>query len=117
MLMRAVEQAEILLQLPVLLSALLCVSTSRNWLLPTLAIMRLHAYLAQALPPVEDERLRLTQLPSIQKTDVNALGDAKKLDEVAQVLESKNDGRANDVKKALEKWGCIDVVDAAFKGA
>lgn len=79
--------------------------------------MRLHAYLAQALPPIENERLRLTQLPSIQKTDIEILADAKDLTEVAEVLETKKDGRASDVKKALEKWGTTEIVDAAFKGA
>ncbi|KAF5363456.1 hypothetical protein D9756_000996 [Leucocoprinus leucothites] len=109
------EQAQILLQLPVLLNALLNVSTSRNWLIPTLVIMRLHAYLAQALLPVENQRNRLTQLPSIQNKDVESLNDAKTLTDVAQALESKNDDRAGDVKKALERWGAIEVVDAAFK--
>lgn len=78
--------------------------------------MRLHGYLAQALPPVESERLRLTQLPSIQKTDVEKLTEAKSLTDLAEVLESKKDERASDVKKALDKWGAIEIVDAAFKG-
>lgn len=111
-----IEQTQILLQLPVLLSALLNVSISRNWLLPTLAIMRLHAYLTQALPPVENQRARLTQLPSIQNKDVDSLDDAKSLVDVAKALELKKDHRATDVKKALERWGSIEVVDAAFKG-
>ncbi|KAF7775868.1 hypothetical protein Agabi119p4_4261 [Agaricus bisporus var. burnettii] len=109
------EQAQIILQIPLLLNALLNVSISRNWLLPSLAIMRLNAYFAQALPPVEDERLRLTQLPFIQKADVETLGDAKNLTDVADILESKKDKRASVVRKALERWGAIDIVDAAFK--
>ncbi|KXN80902.1 Translocation protein sec63 [Leucoagaricus sp. SymC.cos] len=109
------EQIQVLLQLPLLLTALLNVSVSRSWLLPTLAIMRLHAYLAQALPPVDNQRMRLTQLPSIQSKDVEALTDAKTLTDVAEALESKKDGRASDIKKALEKWGTIDIVDVAFK--
>lgn len=112
-----IEQAQILLQIPLLLNALLNVSISRNWLLPSLAIMRLNAYFAQALPPVEDERLRLTQLPFIQKADVETLGDAKNLTDVADILESKKDKRASVVRKALERWGAIDIVDAAFKGS
>jgi len=110
-----IEQTEILLQVPLLLNAILNVTTSRNWLLPTLAIMRLHAFLTQALPPIENERLQLTQLPSIQKTDVDSLTGAKTLTDVAEALESKKDGRASDVKKALDKWGATEIVDAAFK--
>jgi translocation protein SEC63 len=99
-----------------LLNALLNVSISRNWLLPTLAIMRLHAYLTQAIPPVENQRARLTQLPSIQNKDLESLGDAKSLSDVAAALESRKDDRADNVKKTLDSWGTIDIVDAAFKG-
>jgi translocation protein SEC63 len=77
--------------------------------------MRLNAYFAQALPPIENERLRLTQLPFIQKADVETL-DTKKLTEVADILESKKDERASVVRKALERWGTIEIIDAAFKG-
>lgn len=79
--------------------------------------MRLHAYLAQALPPIENERLRLAQLPSISKTDVEAFANTKNLTDFADALESKKDERVGDVKKALEKWGAIEIVDATFKGA
>jgi translocation protein SEC63 len=77
--------------------------------------MRLNAYFAQALPPIENERLRLTQLPFIQRADVETL-DAKILTDVADVLESKKDERASVVRKALERWGTIEIVDATFKG-
>jgi translocation protein SEC63 len=112
-----IEQTQVLLQLPVLLNAFLNVAISRNWLIPTLVIMRLHTYLAQALPPVENARARLTQLPSIQSKDVDQLSDAKTLTDVAEALESKQDDRASDVKKALQQWGSLEIVDAAFKGS
>ena len=110
------EQAQILLRLPVLLSAMLNISVSRNWLSPTLEIMHLHAYLAQALPPVKDQRSTLTQLPSIQNKDVESLGDAKTLAGVAQALQLKEDNRVGDIQKALERWCAPEIVDVSFKG-
>ncbi|RDB15649.1 Translocation protein sec63 [Hypsizygus marmoreus] len=109
------EQREILLQTPHLLSALLNISISRNWLLPTLAIMRLHAYLAQALLP-GSERLRFAQLPGIKTDEVSTLAPrAQDMGDFVHALEEKHDGRVVDVKKAMEKWGHVEIVDAAFK--
>lgn len=110
------EQVQILLSLPVLLSAMLNVSVSRNWLLPTLAIMHLHAYLAQALPPVKNQRNTLTQLPSIQNKDVQSLSDTKTLTDVAEVFQLKKDERVSDIQKALERWGAPEIVNVTFKG-
>lgn len=31
-------------------------------------------------------------------------------------LEGKKDARASDVKKALEKWGRVEIVEASFRG-
>ena len=111
-----VEQTEILLQTPLLLGALLNISISRNWLLPTLAVMRLHAYLSQALPP-GTERLHFAQLPGIKTDELASLAPhAKDIDDFLHVLQEKRDERLGDVKKAIEKWGRIEIVDAAFKG-
>jgi len=110
------EQAQILLRLPVLLSAMLNISVSRNWLSPTLEIMHLRAYLAQALPPVKDQRSTLTQLPSIQNKDVESLGDAKTLAGVVQALQLKKDNRVGDIQKALERWCAPEIVDVSFRG-
>ena len=55
--------------------------------------MRLQAYLAQALPPT-------------------AAADNQFL----RSLEEKSDPKINDVKKVLEKWGHVEIVDACFKG-
>ncbi|KAJ7173811.1 translocation protein sec63 [Mycena filopes] len=65
----AKEQSALVLQTPLLLSALLTISQSRNWLTPTLAIMRLHAVFAQALPPAPSPRNSLAQLPNIKLGD------------------------------------------------
>ncbi|TFK35050.1 DnaJ-domain-containing protein [Crucibulum laeve] len=110
------DQTQILLQTPVLLNALLNASISRNWLLPTLAVMRLHAFIAQALPPSTGDRLRFAQLPGINAKDVDTFGStAKDVSDFVDTLESKKDDRVVEVKKAVQKWGRIELVDAAFK--
>lgn len=111
------EQTQILLQTPLLLSALLNISISRSWLIPTIAVMRLHAYLAQALLPVS-ERSRFAQLPGIKTDELATLApQAENMADFAHALEEKQDGRVVDVKKAMEKWGRADIVDASFKGS
>jgi translocation protein SEC63 len=79
--------------------------------------MRLHAYLAQALIP-GSERLRFAQLPGIKADEIDTLApEAKDVSDVLSALEKKQDSRAVDVKMALQKWGRIEIVDAAFKGS
>ena len=105
-----------LLQLPQLLSALLTISTSRSWLLPTLSIMRLHAYLAQAVVP-GDDRSRWTQLPGILAEDVKELeSQVAELEDLVSALGMKDDNRLGDIKKAAQHWGRIELVEASFKG-
>ena len=41
---------------------------------------------------------------------------AKGMDDIVQALEEKQDDRLTDVKKAMEKWGRIEIAGAAFKG-
>ncbi|GLB33376.1 putative sec63 protein [Lyophyllum shimeji] len=109
------DQTEILLQTPLLLSALLNISMSRNWLAPTLSVMRLHAYLTQALLP-GPERQRFAQLPGIKIDDVSTLASqATDISDVVHALEQQQDSRVVDVKKALAKWGRAEIADAAFK--
>ena len=56
--------------------------------------MRLQAYLAQALPPT-----------------------AASEKQFLRSLEEIDDPQSNDVKKkVLERWGRVEIVDAAFKG-
>ena len=110
------EQLRMLLQLPQLLSALLTISTSRSWLLPTLSIMRLHAYLAQAVVP-GDDRSRLIQLPGILAEDVKELeSQVAELEDLVNALGMKDDNRVRDIKKAAQHWGRIELVEASFKG-
>ncbi|KAF9069774.1 DnaJ-domain-containing protein [Rhodocollybia butyracea] len=107
-------QTRILLQTPVLLNALLNISISRNWLIPTVYVMRLHGYLAQALLPRSspDVKDKLSQLPGIKSEDFLKSDD---FTEVIKELEGNSDSRAENVKKAVARWGRLELVDAAYK--
>lgn len=108
------EQAYLLLQTPILLNALLNIATSRSWLAPTLSVMRLHAYLAQALLPGK-EQFKFAQLPGI---NVGEKGEGSgSIEDFVGVLEQKGDGRVTAMKKALERWGRLELVDASFRGS
>lgn len=108
------DQKTVLLQTPLILNALLNIATSRNWLQPALTIMRLHAYLAQALRPGQ-ERLRLAQLPGVNEDAIEGYqGD--ELETFVGKLEIKGDERASEIRKAINSWGRLNLVDAAFKG-
>ncbi|KAI0092659.1 DnaJ-domain-containing protein [Irpex rosettiformis] len=109
------EQSSVLLQTPALLNSLLNIVTSRNWLGPTLAAMRLHAYLAQALLP-GDTSLQLAQLPGISQPEGRRLlHEFNSIETVASNLEKKGDSRAIDIKKAVSRWSRLELVDASFK--
>ncbi|ESK87828.1 translocation protein sec63 [Moniliophthora roreri MCA 2997] len=112
------EQTQILLQTPVLLNALLSISVSRNWLVPTIFTMRFHSFVTQALLPHNSPiKQRLAQLPGIKTSEVSSENTFKAddLSDLVAELEQKGDGRATDVKKAVEKWGRLEIVDASFK--
>lgn len=72
--------------------------------------MRLHACITQALLPQQNS---LAQLPNIKPDEVSTASD---MNELFNKLEGVSDGRVADVKKAIERWGKVDVVDASFKG-
>ncbi|TCD69184.1 secretory subunit [Steccherinum ochraceum] len=109
------EQAEILLQTQALLSSLLNITISRNWLTPTLAAMRLHAYLVQALNPGQTS-LKYAQLPSISDSESQELVQQfPLLADLLFSLEEKGDDRAREVKKVANKWGKLDLVEASFQ--
>lgn len=74
--------------------------------------MRLHAYLAQALLPGK-EQLKLAQLPNIK---VGEEASVDKVEEYVGTLEQKKDGRVDDVKRALDAWGRLELVEGSFKG-
>ncbi|KAJ7743136.1 translocation protein sec63 [Mycena metata] len=109
----AKEQFALLLQTPLLLNAMLTISQSRNWLTPTLAIMRLHAFFAQALPPAPSPRHPLAQLPDIKISEFAA--NDSNYGALVEKLEEQSDGRVADVRKALDQWGRVEIVDATFR--
>lgn len=99
---------------------------ARNWLQPTVAVMRLQAYLTQALLPLpsstsydsERKLQKYAQLPGLKQEDVRGLGvTGEGIDEIVTALEGRDDGRVADVKKAVGRWGRVEIVDAQFKGA
>lgn len=102
------------------MTSLLNVAMSRNWLLPSLSILRLQAYLAQGVHPAQSpEAALLTQLPHITEDDVKATAD--RLDEhdlkaFVEYLQETKDGRAEEVAKSASKWGRLDLVEASFRG-
>ncbi|KAH9853350.1 DnaJ-domain-containing protein [Lenzites betulinus] len=110
------EQTRILLQTPTLLNAMLNIAMARNWLLPTLAVMRLHAYLTQAITPGQAE-LRAAQLPGIAPSDASSLPKSESSDFAAAISSiSKSEPAAlPEAQKALERIGQAEIVDATFK--
>lgn len=116
------DQTRVLLQTPLLLNALLQIATARNWLRPTIAVMRLHAFLAQAIFPAfthndNIKRTKFAQLTDIQEAEAVSISpEATKLEELVSTLEEKGDPRAADAKKVIEKWGRLELVDANFQG-
>jgi len=104
------EQRRLLLHSPSILTCLLSISLSHNWLVPSLNIMHLHAYLAQALLPGAQP---LALFPGVQKEEVeNTHGDFSHL---VKNLEAKGDRRVGTLKKVAERWGHVELVDAQFK--
>lgn len=98
---------------------MLNISVSRNFLNPTLAAMRLHAYLAQALPPRPDAdttQLRLSAFPDISADEAAQLASRHNgFTSALKSLEASGDARAAEVTKAAERWGRVEIVDAGFK--
>ncbi|TFK45466.1 DnaJ-domain-containing protein [Heliocybe sulcata] len=109
------EQTALLLHTPALLTALLSIVSVRNWLAPTLAAMRLHACLAQAVPP-HNPRLKFAQLPGVSEEE--ALGvpaSVESLGEFVEMLEERGDAKVGEVRRAVERMPRVEVVDVGFK--
>lgn len=96
-----------------LLNALLNIASARSWLAPTLGVMRLHAYLMQALVP-GTATPRQAQLPGFDSSTPSS----GKQDLVTFVnnLKESGDKRALEARKALESWGSLQLVGMGFKG-
>ena len=103
------------------MNSLLNISLARSWLSPSLATMRLNAHLTQALPlPLgtgkESECLKFAQLPGIRLEEVASFKNLRDVEELAKALEESSDNRALEIRKAVHKWGKIELVDTSFKG-
>ena len=111
------DQARVLLQTPNLLNALLTITTARNWSQPTIAAMRLHAYLAQGILPGLPGA-RWAQLPGLKNDEIRALSPSSRdfKDVLTALEEQKKNSLAADARKTLERWGRIEIVDAKFRG-
>lgn len=109
-------QRQIVLQTPVLLNAMVNIVSSRNWLLQTLAVMRLPAYIVQALVPGNTTRSKWAQLPGVSVDESLELSaTCNSVRDVSGTLQSKSDSRLTDVKTASEVWKRPEIVDASFK--
>jgi translocation protein SEC63 len=110
------HQARVLLQTPNLLNALLLITTARNWSQPTIAAMRLHAYLAQGILP-GSPGARWAQLPGLKKDEIRALPPLSRdfKDIITALEEQKKISLAADARKTVERWGRIEIVDAKFR--
>jgi hypothetical protein len=111
------DQARVLLQTPNLLNALLTITTARNWSQPTIAAMRLHAYLAQGILP-GSPGARWAQLPGLKNDEIRALPPLYRdfKDVITALEEQKKNSLAADARKTLERWGRIEIVDVKFRG-
>lgn len=116
------EQLKILLQSPQVLSSLLNICLSRNWLAPSLAAVQLSAHLTQAVPPLpkaikesDKDWLKFSQLPGISLDEVEKFKNVHGFDQLIQNLEGANDTRAADVKEAVQNWGKVQIVGSTFK--
>lgn len=109
-------QTQVLLQTPSLLNALLIITTTRNWSQPSIAAMRLHAYLAQGILP-GSPGARWAQLPGIKTDDIRALpATSRDFADVIAHLEEQKTVLAGDARKAMERWGRMEIVNAKFRG-
>jgi translocation protein SEC63 len=114
-------QDEVLLKSPMLLTSLLNIAMARNWLMPTLNAMRLHAYVTQAILPSSsvDESSVFAQLPHITKEEAKAaMTELNEPDMNAFIkhLQDTHNAKAEEVTKAGESCGRIELEDASFRG-
>ncbi|KAL5530223.1 SEC63 [Sanghuangporus sanghuang] len=113
-------QDDILIRSPSLLTSLLNIAASHNWLTPTLNAMRLHAYITQAVSPFSEsqETSVLTQFPNIAEDELKEIVqhlDERDVKAFIDHLEKSHDARANEVRKAADSWGRLELVEASFK--
>jgi translocation protein SEC63 len=109
-------QAKVLLHTPSLLNAYLNIGATRGWLAPIVSALRLQACLTQAVAP-DDALARLVQLPGLDADSLRALAPVPRdISDVARALADRQDARVADVRKAVNHWGRVELVDASFRG-
>lgn len=64
----------------------------------------------------DKDLLKFSQLPDIALEEVEKFKDVHDFDRLIQDLESSNDPRVGDVKKAVQNWSSIQIVGSTFKG-
>lgn len=109
----SLEQEQLVLRSPQLLTSLLAMTLSHNWLVPTLHVMHLHAYIAQALIPGSDE---LLQLPHVSPSVLSSVGGPSRAEGLVENLREKEPASAADINKAGQHVGRLEIADAYFKG-
>jgi len=89
----------------------------RNWSQPTIAAMRLHAYLSQGILP-GSQGARWAQLPGLTYQEIRAFPLVSRdfMDIITVLEEQKKSALASDARKTMESWGRIEIVDARFRG-
>lgn len=127
-----VERSTLLLSLPPLLTSLLNVSLSHNWLSTSLTIMKLHALLIQATLPTLPKLLQLPHFTYAQakaaEEKLRSLKGAGGIEAWNRISKAKRDEILNTVggvwtenesEETLEvarSWPKLEVLSAKFKG-
>ena len=70
----------------------------------------------KAVKESDKDWLKFSQLPDVSLDEVDKFKDVHGFDRLIQNLESSNDPRVGDVKKAVRNWGNVQIVGSAFKG-
>ena len=104
-----------------ILASLLNIAMSKNWLIPTLNAMRLHAYITQAIVPSgsEDASTVFTQLPNITEEEAKAVIDKlgeRDMNNFIKQLQEIHSAKTDEVNKAAESCGRLELEDATFRG-
>lgn len=64
----------------------------------------------------DKDLLKFSQLPDIALDEVEKFKNVHGFDQLIQDLESSNDPRARDIKKAVQNWSSVQIVGSMFKG-
>jgi hypothetical protein len=108
------EQDLLVSRTPQLLSSLLAITISHNWLTPTLHVMHLQSCVTQGLLPGSDE---LLQLPSAPVNVLASLTGTSRGAQLVDLLARKEVSILNDIRKAAQHTGRLEILDLYLKGS